>query len=456
MLLVQKLIEPERIRRLNENPVRSGKYILYWMDAAQRASWNQALEFALALGHELRRPVLVVFALPPRLPPMNLRHYSFVLGGLRETAEALHERGILFLLQIGDPPHVVSPLAHEAAAVVTDRGYLEHQRTWRKQLAERVPCAFFQVETEAVVPVDVAYPKEAINAGVLRRRILPSLPYFLRPPVELEPQRNSFAVDLAHRPEIPWEQVLANLPLDRSVPPVDLAPGTKAARRRLRQFVEEKLGRYHIDRHDPTKEGTSGLSPYLHFGQISPGEAAWRAAAASGPGAAAFLEELVVRRELALNFVVRNPRYSAFAGLPSWAQETLRRHAQDPRPHTYALEELERGETHDPLWNAAQAELRKAGKIHGYMRMYWGKQFILWLRDPEEAFRFALYLNNKYALDGGDPASYAGVGWCFGLHDRPFPERPIFGKVRPMTGAGLRRKFEVQIYISRWNPGGTV
>jgi deoxyribodipyrimidine photo-lyase len=179
-------------------------------------------------------------------------------------------------------------------------------------------------------------------------------------------------------------------------------------------------------------------------------EVAWRAAQVGGPGAQAFLEELIVRRELAVNFVFYNPNYDRFEGLPSWAKETLRQHASDPRPARYTLEELVEARTEDPLWNAAQMELLRTGKIHGYMRMYWGKGFLRWTENPEEAFRLALHLNNKYALDGRDPSSYAGVGWCFGLHDRPFPERPIFGKVRPMTEAGLRRKFPVEIYLARW------
>jgi len=182
-------------------------------------------------------------------------------------------------------------------------------------------------------------------------------------------------------------------------------------------------------------------------------EVALRAREVGGPGAEAFLEELIVRRELAFNFVLYNPRYDAFAGLPAWAQDSLRRHANDPRPALYTPEELEEGRTDDPLWNAAQAELRRTGKIHGYMRMYWGKQFLLWTQDPQEAFRLALHLNNKYALDGRDPASYASVGWCFGLHDRPFPERPVFGRVRSMTGAGLRRRGLREAYVARWQGG---
>lgn len=450
---VLALVEPGRVKELNTKPLRAGKYVLYWMEAAQRAAGNPALEFALALGQKRRLPVVAVFALHPRDPTRNLRHYAFLLAALQETAAALKDRGIRFTLRIGEPPQAVLALARTAAAVVTDRGYLRHQRAWRAEVAQRAPCAVFQVETEAVVPPELAYPREAVNAAVLRCRIHPLLLKFLRPQAELAAPFSSADLELPGQ-EVEPSEALLFVEVDRTVPPVDLPAGTEAARRRLARFLKEKLARYHLDRNDPTKDGTSGLSPYLHFGQISPVEVALKVAAVGGPGAEAFLEELIVRRELAFNFVLHNPRYDAFAGLPAWAQDTLRRHALDPRPALYSLEELEEGRTGDPLWNAAQAELRTTGRIHGYMRMYWGKQFLLWVHDPEEAFRLALYLNNKYALDGRDPASYAGVGWCFGLHDRPFPERRIFGKVRPMTGAGLRRKFEIEVYINRWLHGG--
>ncbi len=447
------MVEPERVKRLNGEPIRAGRYVLYWMQAAQRAFGNPALAFALALARERKLPVVVVFGLTPRYPEANLRHYAFMLGGLREVALTLAERGVRFSLRLGEPPQVALALARDAAALVVDRGYLRHQRAWRAEVAHKAPCAVFQVETEAVVPVELAYPKEAVSAAVLRRRIHPYLPRFLRPLPEGEPPVFAGDLELPGVEVEPKADLLAQLEIDRSVPPLNLRPGTEAARRRLELFISEKLERYHLDRNDPAKDGTSGLSPYLHFGQISPVEVALRVREVGGPGAEAFLEELIVRRELSFNFVLHNPRYDEFAGLPAWAQDTLRRHAGDPRPALYTPEELEEGRTHDSLWNAAQAELRASGKIHGYMRMYWGKQLLLWTQTPEEAFRLGLYLNNKYALDGRDPASYAGVGWCFGLHDRPFPERPVFGKVRPMTGASLRRKFEIRAYLARWERG---
>ena len=443
-------VEPERIRSANTRPVRSGRYVLYWMQAAQRAEWNPALTLAIALANERKLPVVVGFGLTPNYPEANLRHYAFMLEGLREVREKLAEREILFVTRVGNPPEVALELAQEAAAVVMDSGYLRHQRVWRTEVAEKAPCLVLEVESEVVVPVGLAYPKEAWSAQVLRRRISPFLARFLRPLPELEPERSSLGMDLPGLDLTNPAAVLQGLPLDRSVPPLELPSGTGAARARLLEFLEKKLSRYPEERNNPAVNGTSGLSPYLHFGQISPVEVAWRAAQAGGPGAQAFLEELIVRRELAVNYVCYNPNYDRFEGLPSWAKETLRKHAADPRPARYTLEELEEAHTEDPLWNAAQRELLQTGKIHGYMRMYWGKQFLQWTEDPEDAFRFALYLNNKYALDGRDPNSYAGVGWCFGLHDRPFPERPIFGKVRPMTGDGLRRRFPVETYLARW------
>lgn len=435
-------MEPERIHPLNARPFGPGRYVLYWMQASQRAFWNPALEFAVDLADERGLPLLAAFGLTPHYPEANLRHYAWMLEGLRETAQALRERGIGFVLRLQHPPDLALELASAAAAVVTDRGYLRHQRTWRRYLAERAPCPVIEVEGDAVVPVETAYPRQAVGAAVLRRRILPLLPRFLRPLQERAPRiRADFAepsLDPAHP-----EKILSLLDVDRTVGPVDLPSGTGAARGQLRRFLEKGLPQYADFRSDPRRDVTSGLSPYLHFGQISPVEVAWEVSRVGGPGADAFLEELIVRRELALNFVWYNPDYDRWEGLPHWARETLQAHAADPRPALYPLEDLEAARTDDPVWNAAQSALVRTGRMHNYLRMYWGKRLLVWTARPEEALRIGLYLNNKYALDGRDPSSYAGVGWCLGLHDRPFPERPIFGRVRSMTPEGIRRKFSL-------------
>lgn len=433
-------VEPERIRPLNAQTFASGQYVLYWMQTSQRAFWNPALEFAVDLADERGLPLLVAFGVTPYYPEANLRHYAWMLKGLRETAQALRERGIGFVLRLEYPPDLALNLARNAAAVVTDRGYLRHLRIWRRYVAERAPCPVIEVEGDAVVPVEVAYPRQAVRASVLRRRIQPLLPRFLHLLQERSPRIRADFDEPSLDPTYP-DKILALLEVDRTVEPVDFPSGTGAARARLRRFVEENLPRYADLRSDPYQDVTSGLSPYLHFGQISPVEIAWEVSRIGGPGADAFLEELIVRRELALNLVWYNPDYDRFEGLPRWARETLQAHAGDPRPALYSLEDLESARTDDPIWNAAQSALVRTGRMHNYLRMYWGKQLLVWTARPEDALRIGLYLNNKYALDGRDPNSYAGVGWCLGLHDRPFPERPIFGKVRPMTPERFRRKF---------------
>ena len=433
-------IEPERIHRLNARPFGSGQYVLYWMQASQRAFWNHALEFAVDLADERKLPLLVVFGLTPYYPEANFRHYAWMLEGLRETAQALRERGIAFILRLTHPPDLALVLASDAAAVVADRGYLRHQRAWRRYLAERALCPVIEVEAEAVVPVEAAYSRQAVQASVLRRRIQGLLPRFLQPLRERAPRTKADFAEPSLDPAHP-EEILSLLDVDGTVGPVELPAGTGAARGKLRRFLEEGLAQYAQLRSDPRREVTSGLSPYLHFGQMSPVEVAWEVSSFGGPGAKAFLEELIVRRELALNFVWYNLDYDRWEGLPRWARQTLQAHAAEPRPALYPLEDLEAARTDDPVWNAAQSALVRTGQMHNYLRMYWGKRLLVWTERPEEALRVGLYLNNKYALDGRDPSSYAGVGWCLGLHDRPFPERPIFGQVRSMTPEGIRRRF---------------
>jgi len=441
--------EAERVHHRNDRPTRNGQYVLYWMQASQRASWNPALEHAIALGDQLGVPVVACFGLTPDYPEANLRSYAFLLGGLEETVRALAERGLQCVTRVGDPPQVALDLARDAAAVVTDCGYLRHQRLWRETVAKGAPCPVVEVESDLVVPVELAYPRQAWSAAVLRRRIQPLMPTFLHPLRDRAPRHSSLQLEVRGEDSRDLSALLAALPIDRSVSPVALVPGTEAARARLARFIEDDLSLYAEARGDPAAQVTSGLSPYLHFGQISPVEVAWRVSQVGGAGPEAFLEELVVRRELAINLTVHNPQYDTHSGLPPWARETLALHAADPRPAVYTADQLELGQTDDPAWNAAQTELQRTGTIHGYMRMYWGKQIVAWVPDPERAFDMALHLNNTYGLDGRDPSSYAGVGWCFGLHDRPFPERPIWGKIRPMTPRGLERKFDLEAYIAR-------
>ncbi len=446
------MIQEERVQALNRQPYRSGDYVLYWMQAAQRAHCNHALEFAVRQADARGLPVVAYFGLTENYPSANLRHFAFLLEGLAETRQALRERGIRLVVRRGPPAEGIFALARSAALAVVDGGYLRHQRLWRQEAAEQLECPLVQVETEVVVPVAAASPKEEYSAATFRPKIRRALPHFLTPLPEADPRKSSLGLDFEawDFPDAP--AALAMLDVDRSVLPVEaFRGGYRAVRQRLDRFLQEKLAGYPEQRNDPCADGVSGLSPYLHFGQIAPLEVALAAQATGLPAADVFLEELIVRRELAANFAWYNPAYDRYDGLPAWARASLAAHAGDRREYVYSREELEEAATHDPYWNAAQREMLRTGKMHGYMRMYWGKKVLEWSATPAEGFEAAVWLNDKYELDGRDPNGYAGVAWCFGKHDRPWQERPVFGMVRYMNANGLRRKFDADAYAERWN-----
>lgn len=442
------MIQPERIGELNQKPVRdNARYVLYWMQQAQRAEWNHALEFAIMQANALALPLTVCFALTDNYPEANERHYALMLEGLRETATRLRERGAQFLIERGSPPEVVMPMARHAALVVTDRGGTRIQSSWRTDLARQLDCRLVQVETDVVVPVETAYPKEAYTAAVLRPKITRLLGQFLVP---LKPTALHCVAPETASP-VDGEKLLGSLKLERAVPRSSHYRGGRiAGEKLLDEFIVTNLDQYAEKRSDPSKDLGSHMSPYLHFGQISPLEIAL---AVKGTGestnVSSFLEELIVRRELSWNFTHYNPNYDAFESLPNWAIATLKKHAGDPREFLYTQADLEEASTHDPYWNAAQREMMVTGEMHNYMRMYWGKKILEWSASPEEAFSTTLALNNKWCLDGRDPNSFAGVAWCFGKHDRPWAEREIFGSVRYMNAAGLRRKFDMDGYLRR-------
>jgi deoxyribodipyrimidine photo-lyase len=448
------MVERERLSELNAAPEQPGSYVLYWMQQSQRAIFNPALEVAIAAADRLRLPLVVAFGLLDTLPHAKARHYAFMLEGLAETAAALRERGIAFVIRRGSPDEVVLGLAGQAALIVCDRGYLRAQRAWRQNVARAAGRRVLQVEGDVVVPAALASDRQETGARTLRPRIARLRERFLvplrraRPLVAARRLRLTSDVDLDAIP-----RTLRALGIDHSVAPVTAFPGGyQAARRRLKRFVARGLSRYVGARARPGEPQVSTLSPYLHFGQISPVEIALAVRAARAPAADrdSYLEELIVRRELAANFVLSNSRYDCFESLPGWAQRTLALHARDTRAHTYDFEQLAAARTHDPYWNAAMQEMRLTGFMHNYMRMYWGKKVLEWSATPQQGYATLLRLNNSYFLDGRDASSYANVGWVFGLHDRPWPERPIFGNVRYMNAAGLKRKTDIDVYVRTW------
>lgn len=447
------MIQPTRIRQLNLAPETSGDYVLYWMQASQRIRGNHALTHAIRLANERRLPVLIGFGLTDDYPEANERHYAFMLEGLRDVSAEASKRGLGFVMRCGSPDDVIIDLARRAAVLVADRGYLRIQRAWRESVSKALTCSMVEVESDAIVPVAVASDKQEYAARTIRPKIHRELNAYLAPLEETKPVV-PFRAKLPSVDVTDVDLLLSSLAVDRSVArTTDYVGGEKEARKRLRQFVRDKLSGYDSDRNDPNLDGVSNLSPYLHFGQISCLDIALEVKAASGDetseGVEAFLEELIVRRELSINFCTYTPNYDQYDCLPEWAQLTLDAHREDEREYVYTREAFEEAQTHDPYWNAAQVEMTSSGKMHNYVRMYWGKKIIEWSETPEEAFETALYLNNKYELDGRDVNSFAGVAWCFGKHDRPWQERPVFGMIRYMNANGLRRKFKADEYVAK-------
>jgi len=455
---VRDLLPPTpdpRIRVRTLAPVPDGaRCVVYWMQRAQRGLDNPALNAAIESANALGLPVAVHFGLHPGYPGANERHYAFLLDGLAETARRIEARGAAFAFR-PYPDHSLLEFCREVrpALVVGDENPLREPERWRERAALRLETPFWTVDADVIVPAALLERQE-YAARTIRPRIQRLLPRFLRAPGNPRARTGWPRGKAPRSAPIDPETLLRALPLDRSAAPVPAARGgTAAGLRTLRRFVARGLPRYHEDRNDPSRAGTSGLSAHLHFGHLGPHTVALAVRRAKAPRAAkaAFLEELIVRRELAVNFVARNPRYDSIEGAPAWGRRTLREAANDPRPHRYDERALEGAATHDPLWNAAQREMVATGRMHGYMRMYWAKKILEWTESPEAAWAAAVRLNNRYELDGRDPSGYTGIAWAIGgLHDRPWgPRRPVYGLIRAMSDAGAARKFDVGAYIGR-------
>ena len=444
-------IQEERIQNLNEEGVGAGGHVLYWMQSSQRVDHNHALEYAVQRANDLGQRLLVVFGLTDDYPEANLRHYGFMLEGLRDVEEDLRKRGIKFVVRRGSPDEVALEAGRNASLIVTDRGYMRPQKRWRERVAREAGCSLVQVETDVVVPVELASGKQEHAARTLRPKIHEYLDDFL---VELNPtkpgkQSSNMQEDGLDLSDI--DGVLDGMDLDRSAGRLGhlYRGGNSEAKKIFRRFLKKGLPDYDANRNQPQTDYVSHMSKYLHYGHVSPVWLALEVKAAGGKNANSFLEELIVRRELAFNFVFYNDDYDSYANLPGWAKETLEEHKKDDREHTYTQKQLEDAETHDEYWNAAMKEMVHTGYMHNYMRMYWGKKILEWSNTPEHAYRTTLYLNNKYFLDGRDPNSFANVAWVFGQHDRGWTEREVYGKVRYMSAGGLERKAKPDQYVEK-------
>ena len=425
--------------------------VVYWMSRDQRVGDNWALLYAQELARSRRVPLAVVFALSPRFLDATLRQYDFMLRGLEQVDRSLARYQIPFILLMGSPKEEIISFVtkHRVGAIVTDFSPLRIHRNWRKAVADHLSIPFYEVDAHNVVPCWIASDKREYAAATIRPKIHRMLPTFLNEFPGLEKNRVAWKTKVK---QTDWGRVRASLTVDTTVAPVDwLTPGEEAAHRALDQFIKRKLNVYGVGRNDPAQPAQSNLSPYLHFGQISAQRVALELMKSAEHAAArdAFIEELIVRRELADNFCLYTPAYDSIKAFPSWARATLIAHGADKRPYRCTRSQFKRGTTHDPLWNAAQMEMVHTGKMHGFMRMYWAKKILEWSPTPEHALRTAIHLNDKYELDGRDPNGYTGIAWSIGgVHDRAWGERPVFGKIRYMSYEGCKRKFDVDRYIA--------
>lgn len=435
-------------------PDSDGHCVVYWMQHAQRALDNPALDVAINLGNELRKPVVVFFAPVPFYPGANQRHFRFLADGIPDIAEGLSRRGVGLVFR-SYPDHNLLKFCEQvrAAIVISDENPLRETEDWRLRVTKGLRIPFWTVDADVIVPSRLL-GREHYGARTIRPRLLELLPKFLA-----QPENPEAHVAWAAPPQLRsenWEQDFTrDWTLDRTVAAVSgWTGGSKEGTRRLHDFVRNKLVSYPDGRNRPDTDSTSRLSPYLHFGHLGPHTVALHVKAADVPDTAkqAFLEQLVVRRELAVNFVRFNPTYDSMECLEPWADRSYARHASDQRPILYSGEQLEYAQTHDPLWNAAQKQMSLTGWMHNYLRMYWGKKILEWSPSVASAYQRAIYLNDRYELDGRDPSGYAGIAWAIvGKHDRPWFERPVFGQVRYMSFASTGRKFDSKQYIEHVN-----
>jgi deoxyribodipyrimidine photo-lyase len=450
-------VEIERVRQLNKANLKPDrKYVLYWAQMNRRVDSNHALLYAVEIANSLKLPVLYYERLTCSYPYASDRLHTFILQGVPENAKRAKKAGLgyCFDLRKGhvDRDDTVFTLASDAAALITDDfpTFVTPQNNAR--IGQRLDIPYFVVDSSCIVPMS-KFEKREYAAYTIRPKIHRFLPQCLKPADPLKVNRRFDGTLPGFHVEVTANNIrslVAECEIDHAVKPCETVGGRLAAEKALDTFLEQNLRRYAKERNEPSAHATSGMSPYLHFGNISSLEIAMKVKAYAQEHhliAEEYLEELIVRRELAFNYsrFVDNPE--SLDNLPDWVQQTMSKHAPDRREHVYKREQFERAETADALWNASQKELLLRGKIHGYYRMYWGKKIIEWSATYRDAAETMIYLHDRYALDGRDPNTYTNILWCFGLHDRPWGERPIFGSLRYMSLDGMKRKTRWQAYI---------
>ena len=449
--------QPRILVRRAGAPRAPARAVVYWMQRAVRILDNLALDVAIDAANILGLPVVVYFGVIPNYPNANLRHYHFLQQGLRDAAEDAAARGVGFVVRRAPEASLEAFLDEvQAALLIGDENPCREPERWRKALALRLKIPYWTVDADVVVPSRI-FNRTFVLLHHFRPKLKAELPRYLVAPGKAEVHHRWEPAKPVASFALAADITAGFLKLDRSIGPVDtFIGGTHAGLKRLRAFIARDLASYDETRNTPEIDGTSRLSPYLHFGNISPLTIALAVRKAETDGKISsetserFLEQLIGWRELAVLFVRHEANYDNWECAAPWARKTLLEHASDPRPYRYTLEQLERAETHDDLWNAAQRQMVVTGWMHNYLRMYWAKKILEWAPDPATAFDWAVILNDRYELDGRDPNGYAGIAWAIvGKLDRPWFNRPVFGLVRPMTYASFSRKFNADAYIRK-------
>ena len=447
--MVPKL-NPKRARVLKKGKF-SGKSVLYWMNRDKRVDDNWAIIAAQSIALKNKVPLIVCFQYLGDFPDSNIRQYGFLFKGLLELKAKLERLNIQFVLIRGDVKRGLSKIIEEKSvgAMIVDHSPLKVYQKRVKKIVNITNIPIYQIDAHNIVPVWVSSEKKEYAAYTIRKKIHTNLDQFLTDYPKLIRHPYGDLIKKDHS----YDKIISKLNIDFSIEEVDwLIPGEKAAKDKL-SLLSDSLSGYDQNRNDPTKEALSNLSPYFHFGHISPQRVAFeiKNSSLTKSDKDSFLEEMIVRRELSDNFCEYESNYDHFDGFHDWAKKTLNEHRNDEREYLYPKEQFEFADTHDPLWNAAQNQMRQKGKMHGYMRMYWAKKILEWSPNPEVALQIAIDLNDKYELDGRDPNGYAGIAWSIGgIHDRAWFERPVYGKVRYMNYNGCKSKFNVKRYIEMY------
>lgn len=460
----------DRIFQLNQAKSINGQHIMYVMSRDQRLNDNHALLAAQQDALQQKLPLVIFFNVLPKTGFRAREHYQFMLEGLKEIAISAKNLNIPFIVKSGDAIKNLHNLeqSHKPSAIYFDFSPLKGPRALHQQFASTATYPCYEVDTHNIIPARVASDHQEFAAHTFRSKVHAQLAKYLTEPAK--PTKHPYSTSIKIENDWPNQQFLNNIAANNTR--IAFKSGETAAAGQLKTFIQKGLASFAQERNNPTIDGTSNLSPYLHYGQISSLRVALEvlnhvkedpllfkearlASAGEGPsekdGMNALFEEMIVRKELSDNFCFYAKSYSTFSSVPAWANATLQKHSSDRREHVYNKQQWEEAKTHDPAWNAAQKQLTTVGKIHGYMRMYWAKKILEWSKTPQDAFEIATYLNDHYSIDGGDPNGYVGILWSIaGLHDRPWIERPVFGQIRYMNYEGLKRKFDIEKYCKKW------